>query len=423
MAQRPNKQKKGRYWDGRRIVVAVLALVMAILMLLPMLTMILGSAQAATTDELKGQISSLKGDASDMKNKKAELQDQLSALKGDRNQALTEKSIRDQELSYIKQEISNTEQQIAYYGELILDEEGNLAEAQAKEEAQYQLFCQRVRAMEEAGTTSYWSVIFSASSFSELLSRAVDIQDVMDYDNAVIDQLKADRQAVADSLAALQATQAEQQEQKALLDQQKAEQEVKVAEALKVLKDVEADVAATQKLLDEQAAEEKRVNSEIARLQKEYDEKIRQNQIQIDPGTGYHWPVSGHYYLTSRFGWRTHPITGRPNEHTGLDIAAPNGTAIEAVKGGVVTISERGSSYGNYVVLNHGDGTSSLYAHMSARAVSVGQVVKQGAVLGYVGSTGSSTGNHLHLEVRINGSRIDPVSCFAGMNFTYASSY
>lgn len=423
MARKPNKQKKSRYWDGRRIVVAVLALVMAVLMLLPMLSMIFGSAQAATTDQLKGQISSLKGDAADMKNKKAELQNQLKALKGDRNQALAEKSLRDQELGYIKQEITNTEQQIAYYGELIADEETNLADAKAKEEAQYRLFCQRVRAMEEAGTSSYWSVLFSAGSFSELLNRAVDVQDVMDYDNAVIDQLKADRQAVADSLASLQATQAEQQEQKAILDQQKAEQEVKVAEAFKVLKDAEADVAATQKLLDEQAAEEKRVNSEIARLQKEYDEKIRQNQIQIDPGTGYHWPLSGHYYLTSRYGWRTHPITGRPNEHTGLDIAAPNGTPIEAIKGGVVTISERGSSYGNYVVLNHGDGTSSLYAHMSGRSVSVGQVVKQGSVLGYVGSTGSSTGNHLHLEIRINGGRIDPVSCFSGMNFTFAGSY
>lgn len=423
MAQKLKKQKKNRYWDSRRIVVAVLALVMVLLMLLPMLTMIFSAQAATTTTEIKGQISNLKGDAANMKSKKAELQDQLSALKGDRNEALTEKSLRDQELSYIKQEIANTEQQIAYYDELILDEQGNLADAQAKEETQYGLFCQRVRAMEETGTTSYWAVLFSSSSFSELLSRAVDVQDVMDYDNAVINQLKIDRQAVADSLASLQSTQAEQQDQKTLLDQQKADQEAKVAAAAKVLKDVEADVAATQKLLDEQAAEEKRVNAEIARLQKEYDEKIKQNQIQIDPGTGYHWPLPGHYYLTSKFGWRTHPITGRPNEHTGTDISAPNGTSIEAVKGGVVTISEMGSSYGNYVVLNHGDGTSSLYAHMSARAVSVGQVVKQGAVLGYVGSTGSSTGNHLHLEIRVNGSRIDPISCFGGLNLTYASSY
>lgn len=423
MAQKANKKKKARYWDTRRILVAVLALVMAVIMLLPMLSMIVGGAGAATTGELKDRIASLKGDAVGMKGKKSQLQEQLAAVKGNRNEALAEKALRDQELEYIKQEIENTQAQIAYYDQLIADEESNLAAARAKEEAQFELFCQRVRAMEESGTASYWSVLFSAGSFSELLSRAVDIQDVMDYDNAVIDQLKADRQAVADSLAALETAQAEQEDQKAALEEKKTEQEVKVAEAAQVLKNVEAEVAATQKLLDEQAAEEARVAKEIARLQKEYDEKIRQNQIQINPGTGYHWPLPGHYYLTSRQGTRIHPVTGRAHTHTGLDISAPGGTPIQAVKGGVVTISERGGSYGNYVVLNHGDGTSSLYAHMSSRAVSVGQVVSQGAVLGYVGSTGVSTGNHLHLEIRVNGSRINPVDCFKGMKFTYAPSY
>ncbi len=423
MAQKPQKRKKARYWDGRRILVAALALLMAVVMLLPMLSMIVGSAGAATTSEIKNQISSLKGDAASMTSKKAELQDQLASVKGDRNEAMAEKDLRDRELEYIKQEVENTVQQIAYYDQLITEEETLLAAARAKEEEQFQIFCERVRAMEETGAVSYWSVLFSASSFSDLLSRAVDIQDVIDYDNAVISQLKTDRQAVADSLAVLEATQADQEEQKAVLEEQKAEQERKVAEAAKVLRDAEADVAATQKLLDEQAADEARVAKEIARLQKEYDEKIRQNQIQINPGTGYHWPLPGHYYLTSRQGSRIHPVTGRAHSHTGTDISAPGGTPIQAVKGGVVTISERGSSYGNYVVLNHGDGTSSLYAHMSARAVSVGQVVNQGAVLGYVGSTGVSTGNHLHLEIRVNGNRIDPVTCFKGMNFTYSSTY
>lgn len=421
MAQK--KQKKQKYWDARRIVVAVLALVMALALILPMLSMI-PRAGAASTDELKSQISSLKGDAADMKEKKAALQSQLSAVRGKLTEATQEKKLRDAELDFIRQEIYNAEQQIAYYDALIVDEEANLAAARAREEAQFQLFCQRVRAMEETGSSSYWSILFSADSFSELLNRAVDIQDVMDYDNAVIDQLEADRQAVADTLAALEATQAEQEEQKIALDGKKAEQEVKVAEAVQVLKNLEADKAAYQKLLDEQAADEARVAKEIARLQEEYDEKIRQNQIQIDPGTGWHWPLPGHYYLTSRTGSRIHPITGRPHTHTGTDIAAPSGVPIESVKGGVVTISERGSSYGNYVVLNHGDGTSSLYAHMSSRAVKVGQVVKQGAVLGYVGSTGNSTGPHLHLEIRVGGSRIDPVAkCFSGMNFTFASSY
>ncbi len=423
MTQKPKKQKKPKYWDARRVVVAVLALFMAVLMLLPILTMALPGARAATESELRDQLSALKGSAASAKEKKAELEQQIKQVQGQRNQAMAEKSLRDQELNYINEQISNTEQQISYYDQLIAGEQENLAAAQAREAAQYELFCQRVRCMEETGTTSYWSILFSSGSFAEMLNRAVDIQDVMDYDNAVINQLKADRQAVADSLASLETTQTEQEEQRELLKGQKAEQELKVAAAAQVLKNVEADKAALQKLLDEQAAEEERVAAQIEKKQKEIEEKIRQNQIKIDPGTGYYWPLPGHYYLTSKFGYRIHPITGRPNSHTGTDVPAPGGTKIGAVKGGVVTISEKGSSYGNYVVLSHGDGTSSLYAHMSSRAVSVGQVVKQGAVLGYVGSTGNSTGNHLHLEIRVNGSRVDPVSCFGSIKFTYSASY
>lgn len=423
MPQKPQKPKKKGYWDARRIVVAVLALLMALLMLLPMLTMALPGARAASESELRSQLAALKNDVAGTKEKKAELERQIKQVQGQRDQAMAEKSLRDQELNHINDEISNTEQQIAYYDQLIVAEEENLAIAKEKEAAQFELFCQRVRAMEETGSTSYWSILFSSGSFAEMLNRAVDIQDVMDYDNAVINQLKADRQVVADSLATLESTRTEQEQQREVLTSQRAEQEVKVAAAAQVLKDVEKDKANLQKLLDEQAAEEERVAAQIEKKQKEIEEQIRQNKIQIDPGTGWHWPLPGQYYLTSKQGYRIHPITGRPNSHTGTDVSAPGGTPIEAVKGGVVTISEKGSSYGNYVVLSHGDGTSSLYAHMSSRAVSVGQVVKQGAVLGYVGSTGNSTGNHLHLEIRVNGSRIDPVTCFGGMNFTYSASY
>ena len=419
MAQKNQKQQKKKgYWDGRRIVVALLALVMAALLLLPMFTMILGGAHAATEAELRDQISSLKGDASEMKDKKAELQQQLANVKGQKDKASQEKRLRDEELAYIDQEIANTEQQIAYYDQLILREEANLAQAQAKEQAQYELFCKRVRAMEESGTSSYLSILFSASSFSEMLSRAVDVQDVMDYDNAVIDQLQADRQAVADTLASLEAAQAEQQAQKELLDQQRDEQTVKLAEAIQALKDAEADVAAAQKLLDEQAAEEERVNAQIAKKQKELEEQIRLNQIKFAVSGDWMYPLpTSCMTLTSAFGYRIHPITGRPHSHTGTDIAAPYGTAIKAVKSGVVTISEYGSSYGNYVVISHGDGTSSLYAHMSKRNATVGQVVSQGDTIGYVGSTGNSTGNHLHLEIRVNGTRTDPEKYWPNLPF------
>lgn len=420
MAQKQQNQKTGKkkVWDARRILMAVLACVMVVLLLLPILTMAMPAARAVTEDELRQQIEALKGSASDVESKKAELQSQLEEIQGQKDKAMQEKQLRDQELAYIDQQIANTESMIAYYDQLIEQETANLAEAQAKEEAQYDLFCQRVRAMEEGGTVSYWAILFNASSFSDMLDKMVFVQDVMDYDNAVIEQLKADRQAVADALTALESSRTEQANQKTLLDQQRADQAVKVEEAAQVLKNLESDVAEYERLLEEQAAEEARVNDEIAQREAELEELIRQNQIQFTVSNGWLYPLpTSCMTLTSAFGYRIHPITGRPHSHTGTDIAAPYGTPIKAVKSGVVTISEYGSSYGNYVVISHGDGTTSLYAHMSSRAASAGDVVSQGDVIGYVGSTGNSTGNHLHLEIRVNGSRVDPEQYWPDLPF------
>ena len=420
MAQKQQNQKTGKkkVWDARRILMAVLACVMVVLLLLPILTMAMPAARAVTEDELRQQIEALKGSASDVESKKEELQSQLEEIQGQKDKAMQEKQLRDQELAYIDQQIANTESMIAYYDQLIEQETANLAEAQAKEEAQYDLFCQRVRAMEEGGTVSYWAILFNASSFSDMLDKMVFVQDVMDYDNAVIEQLKADRQAVADALTALESSRTEQANQKTLLDQQRADQAVKVEEAAQVLKNLESDVAEYERLLEEQGAEEARVNDEIAQREAELEELIRQNQIQFTVSNGWLYPLpTSCMTLTSAFGYRIHPITGRPHSHTGTDIAAPYGTPIKAVKSGVVTISEYGSSYGNYVVISHGDGTTSLYAHMSSRAASAGDVVSQGDVIGYVGSTGNSTGNHLHLEIRVNGSRVDPEQYWPDLPF------
>ena len=420
MAQKQQNQKMGKKkaWDARRILMAVLACVMVVLLLLPILTMAVPAARAVTEDELRQQIEALKGSASDVESKKEELQSQLEEIQGQKDKAMQEKQLRDQELAYIDQQIANTESMIAYYDQLIEQETANLAEAQAKEEAQYDLFCQRVRAMEEGGTVSYWAILFNASSFSDMLDKMVFVQDVMDYDNAVIEQLKADRQAVADALTALESSRTEQANQKTLVDQQRADQAAKVEEAAQVLKNLESDVAEYERLLEEQAAEEARVNDEIAQREAELEELIRQNQIQFTVSNGWLYPLpTSCMTLTSAFGYRIHPITGRPHSHTGTDIAAPYGTPIKAVKSGVVTISEYGSSYGNYVVISHGDGTTSLYAHMSSRAASAGDVVSQGDVIGYVGSTGNSTGNHLHLEIRVNGSRVDPEQYWPDLPF------
>ena len=151
------------------------------------------------------------------------------------------------------------------------------------------------------------------------------------------------------------------------------------------------------------------MDAEIKRLEKEMAAQI----ANVPSESGFLWPLPSSWNtLSSLFGSRIHPITGKPNNHTGIDIPASKNTNIYAAKSGVVTTSTYNSSYGNYVVVSHSDGTSTLYAHMNKRAVSKGQTVSQGQVIGYVGTTGSSTGNHLHFEIRVNGNRVDPVDYF-----------
>ena len=430
MAKKQTQKKQTGKRDRRKVAAGVLALTLAALLLLPMVTMIVGGAGAVTQSE----IDSLKEEQAGYQDRVDELEDQLSQLESEQAEAEAKRKNLEAQLNAIDAEIQSIDAQIDYYDgqiaqydEQIAQKEAERVEAVAKEEEQFELFCERVRAMEEAGDVSYWAVLFNASDFSDLLDRAMMVEDIMAYDNWVRDELIATRQEIEQLKADLEAARAEQQaardEQQAALEaQQEARdrQAAKVAEAQALLDQINADADEVNRQLDAENAAMAEVNEEIARKQKELEAQRQENNIVFDTGSGYHWPLPGHYKLTSAFGYRIHPITGKPHSHTGIDIPAPGGTPIEACMGGQVITSTYHSSYGNYVVIDHGNGCSTLYAHMSSRAVSEGQIVTQGQVIGYVGTTGSSTGNHLHLEVRVNYQRIDPESWFPSLPFDRA---
>ncbi|WP_251446096.1 murein hydrolase activator EnvC family protein [Vermiculatibacterium agrestimuris] len=420
MKDKPSpKKKKNSRADWRRLFVAGLALLMVAALVLPLLGNLSGFANAATQSELKNQISGLKGDAADATARRKELEDQLKAIESDKAQALQRKQLLDQELYAIDAQLSNTQGQIDLYNALIAEQEAALAEAQAREDAAYARFCQRARSMEESGDISYWSVLFAANDFSDLLDRLAMVDLIMEYDNSVVEALVAARQAVETTLAELNTSKGELDEQKAVLDVQRAEQAAKVAEAQALFDELKTQADKAEALVAAQEAEEKAIATQIAKKEKELEELIR--AANFTTGSGYYYPLpSSNTSITSKFGWRTHPLTKKPNNHTGIDIAAPKNTEIYAVQGGVVITSAYApSSYGNYVVVSHGNGRTTLYAHMTSRAVSEGQVVSQGQVLGYVGMTGSASGNHLHLELKVNGVRQDPRDMFPGVNFSY----
>ena len=386
----------------------------------PMFTMVLEAAQAADTSELAQQIREYQKQQADLAAQIKDLDRQLKSIAGDKAQALEQKRLLDRQISAKVQEIQSTESIIAQYDALIADEQAKLEDTQAKEEIQYELFCKRVRAMEEAGTVSYWSILFDSADFADLLDRATFVSEIMEADNKIMDDLAALRKSIEAQKAELETSRADQQTQRDALVAQKKELDAKEADAAALVQKIQSQESEYQSSRDALKREEEEVEAQIIKKQKEIQAKIAAGQISFDPGTGWQWPVPGRYKITSTFGPRIHPITGLPGNHTGTDVAAPKGTAILAARGGVVTISTYNNSYGNYVVVQHDNGIATLYAHMSSRAVSEGQIVTQGQTLGYVGSTGSSTGNHLHLEFRVNGKRQDALNYYPNLSFTYS---
>ena len=420
MANTQKKKKTGKTRvDKRRVLFGMLAGLMALLMLLPMVTTIIGAAGAVTQSE----IDALKKEQAESQARQDELESQLADVKADQAAAEEKRKILTAQLDAINAEIANIDAQIAYYDGEIAQKEAEQAEAEQREAEQYELFCQRVRAMEEDGNVSYWSILFNAESFSDMLDRLADVDAVMDYDNQVMEELMAIKEEIISIREQLEESRAGEEEARAQQEVKLAEQQKKVAEAQAVLDEINADLNEVNRQLDAEDAAVAAIQEEITRKQKQLEEERRQNGTTIVSESGYLWPLPGIYRLSSLFGYRIHPITGKAHSHSGIDIPAAGGTPILAAKSGQVITSVKGSgaywSYGNYVVIDHGNGNSTLYAHMSSRAVSEGEMVTQGQVIGYVGTTGNSTGNHLHFEVRDNGQRVDPESKYPGLDLIH----
>ena len=399
-------KEHGRKWAFRLCGLALTAAVAV--SLLPEAVVVPASAVT------QAEIDAMKEEANSLKQQQEEIQDQLDSLAADRENAMARKTLLEQQINATRAEISSIAAQISKYDELIAQKQTELDEAEAEEQAQYELFCERVRYMEEQGEVSYWSILFSSKDFADLLDNAMMVEEIMDYDNQVMDQLIALREQIEEDKAELETARQEQQDAKAEQEAAQANlqaQESEVDALLSQISNQEDELEAREAQL---RAASDAATAEIAAAERELAAQI----ANVPSESGFLWPLPGRYNLSSLFGSRKHPITGKANNHTGIDIPASSGTSILAAKSGVVTTSTYNNSYGNYVVVSHSDGTSTLYAHMVRRNCSKGDTVSQGQVIGYVGTTGSSTGNHLHFEVRVNGSRVDPINYFTDLPLT-----
>ena len=391
---------------AKRFLRAAVALAFTLGMLaadLPPLALTPQTASAVT----QADIDKLKKESSSLSSKKSEVNKQLSALKKDKANTLKRKALLDQQIDLISEEIAVTEQQIAQYETLIDETERELAETQAQEEEQYALFCKRVRAMEERGTVSYWSVLFQAASFEELLGAMDFISEVMEADQRVIDDLRVLREQIAEKQQTLESSLAEQQAAKDELAVKSAELNSQRTEATSLIKEMEENEADYKDVLAEIEAEEEKTQAEIVRLSKEL--AAQQGNTKVTYG-GYIWPVTTSKRITSPFGTRNTGIKGASTNHRGIDIGGVYySSTVYAAKSGTVIISTSNSVRGQYIVISHGSGNTTTYQHLSKRSVSVGTVVKQGDAIGVTGSSGVGSGPHLHFEITENGQLVDPL--------------
>ena len=396
---------KSKVWKRISSLVLVLAVLFA--MIGTDTAPLVQTASAVT----QGDIDALKDDADALADEKSAIKSRLSELRNEKATILERRVLLDQQIAVTEKEITNTENQIAGYEALLAQTALELEENQKEEEERYELFCERTRVMEENGTASYWAVLFNAEDFSDLLSRLADIQEVMDYDQSVLDGLREIRAEIEARQAYQEELKGEAEAAKATLLATKEDLNAQREEANALVAELESNVAE----YSEQLAA---VEEEEEAIQKEIVEKTNQLAAQMGwdaTAGGYIWPVTTSRRITSPYGPRNTGIPGASTNHKGVDIGGVYYSSnVLATKAGIVITSAYSSSYGNYVVVSHGKGNTTLYAHMSSRSVSEGDVVDQGDVLGITGSTGVSSGPHLHYEITENGSRVNPLDYLPG---------
>ena len=327
----------------------------------------------------QADIDKLKDELSGMNSEKSQLEKELKSIQNDKSAALAQKENIDKQINLLQSEIKGVESLISEYETLITQTEQEIRENEEEEARQYEKFCERVRSMEERGTVSYWSVLFDSASFSDLLSAMDFISEIMDSDQKVIDDLRALREQIEQKKASLETSLAEQQSAKETLVAKKSELNTQRAEAEKVLAELKANEAQYKQVLSEKDAAMERQQAEIVRL-------------------------------SSPRGARYTGIAGASTNHAGIDIGRVGYTTqAVAAKAGTVIISAYNKYRGNYVVVSHGSGNTTTYQHLSSRSVSVGTYVAQGQVVGITGTTGVSSGPHLHFEITENGQIINPL--------------
>ena len=392
-----------------RRVARIIAIILASIMLFSLIWAAVDAmtANAFVTQE---EIDKLREEKREYERRKLEIQSRINTIEFERSIEVAKKSVLDERIMLTGMEIDNIGATIELYGVLIREKELEVAAAAEREGEQLQKYKDRVRDMEENGIVTYLGIIFASSSFSDLLARLDFVGDIMKADERIYKNLVLASEETNAAKDDLELTKQEAELEKARLEEKSTELTVQVQEASALIKSIEDAREAEEALYAAEAEEADRVQREINEKVEELRRQEAAAQAARVRGTGQlMWPVPSSGVVTSEFGVRLHPVYRVFRQHWGIDIMADYGANVVASDSGSIIISEYNSSYGNYIVIDHGNGFTTLYAHLSSRSVSVGAAVGKGQVIGYIGSTGVSTGPHLHFEVSVGGEKVDPL--------------
>ena len=408
----------------RKLWVSILAGVLALIMILSLVVGVLPDFASAKTSSsvLKEQLDALKSDKKEIDKQIKALEGQLKDNLKDMQSIVDQKNTIDQQIFMMYEKVNNLNEQITAYTSLIADKQEELDEAEAYLADLNKKNKERIRAMEEDGKLSYWSVLFKANSFADLLDRLNMVEEIAAADQRRLKEMSQAAELVAQTKDALELERAGLEENKQQLEESQVELEAKRAEADKLLADLVATGAEYQKLIDKAEEEAKDLAGDIKDKQEQYQDALEEESSKNTSGstntTGgndYYvssdakWLVPCKYTrFSSAFGWRIHPVYKDKRFHYGVDLGGPKGTPIKATRSGKVTLATYSSSAGYYVKIDHGDGFTSIYMHMTHYIVKKGDKVDAGEVIGYMGSTGTSTGSHLHFGITYKGSYVNP---------------
>ena len=427
---------------NRKRLVSILAGIMAAIMLL---TLIIGliptPASAYSSGEIRKQIEELRKQKAEIEQQIKDVKEQYQQNENEIADIVARKNVIDQEIGLLKTEILNINEQISAFNVLIADKQDELDHAEERYAELNANTKDRIRAMEEDGSISYWEVLFKANSFSDLLDRMNMVEEIAASDQRRLKELGEAAENVAQAQQELELEKADLQTTKEELDATQEELDGKRQEADNLLQELLAKGAELEELQAMYEEQEKSFLNEIAQQEREYQQAKQREYLEwlstsettqpptqattaggatnnsggnsggSKPSGGGGWVIPVAYKrLESPFGNRVSPTSGASSYHQGVDLSADAGTPIYAARSGQVSAATYGSAAGYYVRINHMDGFSSIYMHMTHYVVSAGQNVNAGQLIGYVGRTGVATGNHLHFGISYNGAYVNPAN-------------